>query len=226
MALGEVVGELLPLATGVAISPLPIIAVILVLLTPRAGATGGGFLLGWVGGIVTAVVAFGSLAEITGLGAGGAPPPAVSWLKLALGVMLLVFAAYQRHTELGEGDEPQLPGWMAAIDSFGPAKAVGLGMILAVANPKNLALMLAAGVTTSGAGLLPAENVVAGAVFTVIAASTVAGPVLGYLVVKDRMAELLAKLKARLIRDNKTIMTVVLVVLSFVLIGKGLGGLL
>ncbi|TDD90620.1 GAP family protein [Saccharopolyspora karakumensis] len=224
--MGGVIGELLPLATGVAISPLPIIAVILVLLTPRAGATGSGFLLGWAGGIVTAVVAFGALAEVTGLGAAGAPPAAVSWLTLALGVIMLVFAAHQGHTGLRQGDEPQLPGWMAAIDSIGPVKAAGLGMILAVANPKNLALMLAAGLTTSNAGLQPAGNVVAGAAFTVIAASTVAAPVLGYLVVKDAMAELLAKLKARLIRDNKTIMTVVLVVLSFVLIGKGLGGLL
>ncbi|MFC7343854.1 hypothetical protein [Saccharopolyspora griseoalba] len=43
---------------------------------------------------------------------------------------------------------------------------------------------------------------------------------------KDAIADLLAKLKARLIRDSRTTMTVVLVVLSVVLIGKGLGGLL
>ncbi|MEB3368980.1 GAP family protein [Saccharopolyspora mangrovi] len=148
------------------------------------------------------------------------------WLKLGLGVILLVVAVSRWHADQGGGDEPQLPGWMAAVDSFSPAKATGLAVILAVANPKNLALTLAAGVTIGGAGLTPAENVVATAAFTVIAASTVAGPVLGYRVAKDRMAELLADLKARLIRDNKTIMTVVLVVLSFVLLGKGLAGLL
>lgn len=224
--MGEVIGELLPLAIGVAISPIPVIVAILVLLTPRAGATSGGFLLGWVSGIAAAVVAFGILTGVTGLTAGGEPSAVVSSLKLGLGVILLVFAASQRYADLRQGDDPQLPGWMAAIDSFSPAKAAGLGLILAVANPKNLALTLAAGVTTGDAGLTPAENVVAAAAFTVIAASTVAGPVLGYLVAKDRMAELLADLKTRLIRDNKTIMTVVLVVLSFVLIGKGLGGLL
>jgi len=50
--MGEVIGELLPLALGVAISPLPIIAVILILLAPPAGSTSGGFLVGWVVGIV------------------------------------------------------------------------------------------------------------------------------------------------------------------------------
>lgn len=35
--MGEVIGELLPLGLGVAISPLPIIEVILMLLAPHAG---------------------------------------------------------------------------------------------------------------------------------------------------------------------------------------------
>lgn len=56
--MGTVLGELLPLAVGVAVSPVPIIAVILMLLAPRAGGTGQGFLLGWVAGIVAAVVVF------------------------------------------------------------------------------------------------------------------------------------------------------------------------
>ena len=34
--MGEAIGQILPLATGVALSPIPIIAVILMLVTPRA----------------------------------------------------------------------------------------------------------------------------------------------------------------------------------------------
>ncbi|GAA4234139.1 hypothetical protein GCM10022254_38320 [Actinomadura meridiana] len=49
--MGEVIGDVLPLAVGVAISPIPIIAVILMLLTPWARATGLGFLGGWTAGI-------------------------------------------------------------------------------------------------------------------------------------------------------------------------------
>ncbi len=50
-----VIGEILPLALGVAISPIPIIAAILMLLSPKARVTSVGFLLGWVLGIVVAV---------------------------------------------------------------------------------------------------------------------------------------------------------------------------
>jgi hypothetical protein len=45
---GAVIGDLLPLAVGVAISPMPIVAVILMLLSRQAGKTGTGFLIGWV----------------------------------------------------------------------------------------------------------------------------------------------------------------------------------
>ena len=46
--MGPVIGDFLPAAIGVAISPIPIIAVILMLLTPRARTNGPAFLVGWI----------------------------------------------------------------------------------------------------------------------------------------------------------------------------------
>ena len=46
--MGAVIGDLLANAVGVAISPVPIIAVILMLFTAKATANSLGFLLGWV----------------------------------------------------------------------------------------------------------------------------------------------------------------------------------
>ena len=37
-----------------------------------------------------------------------------------------------------------MPKWMATIDKFGEGKSFGLGIVLSAANPKNLALTLAA----------------------------------------------------------------------------------
>ncbi len=48
----QAIGDLLPSAVGVALSPVPIIAVILMLGTPRARTTGSAFALGWVAGLV------------------------------------------------------------------------------------------------------------------------------------------------------------------------------
>ena len=46
---------MLPLAVGVAISPVPIIAVILMLISARAKANGSAFVGGWVVGIGSVV---------------------------------------------------------------------------------------------------------------------------------------------------------------------------
>lgn len=61
-------GEILPLALGIAISPVPIIAGILMLLAPRARATSSGFSLGWFFRVVVAVALFVVLAAALGLG--------------------------------------------------------------------------------------------------------------------------------------------------------------
>lgn len=61
---GNSPGEILPLAVGIAISPVPIIAAILMLLSPQAKSTSLGFLVGWVAGISIAIVAFTLLSSV------------------------------------------------------------------------------------------------------------------------------------------------------------------
>jgi hypothetical protein len=62
--MNEVIGEILPLAVGIAISPIPIIAAILMLLSPRVKGTSVGFLIGWLVGIVVAIVLFTLISSI------------------------------------------------------------------------------------------------------------------------------------------------------------------
>jgi threonine/homoserine/homoserine lactone efflux protein len=224
--MGEVIGDLLPLALGVAISPVPIIAVILMLFAPRAGSTSMGFMIGWVVGIVLAVVAVLLLAGLIGDGSDDGPPAAVSWIKIVLGVLFILLAAMQWRSRPKPGTEPELPGWMSAIDSFTPGKATGLGFLLSAINPKNLAMAIAAGVAIGGAGLSGGQQTVAVIVYVVIAACTVVVPVVGYAVAADRLREPLDDLKSWLEANNATVMAVLLLVLGFVVFGKGLGELI
>ncbi|MGW0478069.1 GAP family protein [Nonomuraea sp. NPDC003214] len=218
--MGGVLGELLPLALAVAISPVPIMAVILMLLAPRAGGTSAGFLAGWVAGIAVATGVFVVLARTVGLSAGsGEPSAAVSWIKLVLGVLMLGLAGKQWRSR----GRPGLPGWMKAVDRLTPVKAAGPAAALAAVNPKNLMMCVAAGVTIAQGAVHELALLV---VFTLLAACSVAVPVVVYAVAAERMRAPLDRLKSWLERDNATVMFVLLLVIGVVLIGKGLGGLL
>ena len=67
--MGEVIGQTLPLAVGVALSVVPIIAVILILFTPKAKSNGIAFVVGWMIGILVVggiVLALGGVASDDG----------------------------------------------------------------------------------------------------------------------------------------------------------------
>jgi threonine/homoserine/homoserine lactone efflux protein len=222
--MNEVIGELLPLAIAVAISPIPIIAAILMLLGAKAGGTSLGFLVGWVVGIAVAAAVFTALAG-AGFGGSGEPSAAASWTKIGLGVLLLLLAVRQWRGRPESGADAALPGWMAAMDTFTLPKATGLGFALAAVNPKNLLMCAAAGTAIGSGGLSGGEDVIAVAVFTVLASSTVAVPVLAYAVAHDRLRRPLDELKEWLQAHNAAVMSVLLLVIGTVLIGKGIGGL-
>jgi Sap, sulfolipid-1-addressing protein len=219
-----ILGDLLPLAVGLAISPIPIIAVILMLLSRRAAATSSGFLIGWVAGIVIVTVVVLALVGQAGDTSGGKPSTLSSVLKLVFGAALLLMAGKQWQGRPKEGQAGTMPKWMSAIDSFTFVKALGLGFVLSAVNPKNLLMCLGAGTTIGAAHLPVGDIVVAMVVFTVLAASTVAVPVFGYLFASARLEAPLNSLRAWLTQNNATVMTVLLLVIGVVLIGKGIAG--
>src|SRR3954470_12867721 len=91
--MNEAIGQVLSLGVGVALSPVPIIAVVLMLATPRARSNGPAFLLGWLAGL--ALVGTVILLVSSGADASSDDGPA-SWvgvLKPVLGLLLLTVGA-------------------------------------------------------------------------------------------------------------------------------------
>ena len=223
--MGQVIGDLLPLAVGNAISPIPIIAAILMLLSPKAGAASTGFLVGWLVGILVGCGVFVLIAEATDMGSESGTSETGSWVKLVLGLLLIAASVRQWHKRPREGEEPHLPAWMRAIDSMTAGKALGLGFLLAAVNPKNLVMCIGAGVVIGTGDLSTGENLVAVLVFTVLSGVSVAAPVIGFAVAGDRMTKPLQELREGLVGNNVAVMSVLLLVIGAVLAGKGLGGL-
>jgi threonine/homoserine/homoserine lactone efflux protein len=195
------------------------------LLSPRAKGTGLGFLLGWVVGIVVAVTVFTLLAAVLPENDDDASNPTAGWIKIGLGVLLLLMAVKQWRGRPTGDHEPELPGWMKAIDTMTAVKGAGLGFLLSAVNPKNLLMAAGAGVIIGGtaASLETSQEAVAITVFTVIAAASVAVPVIGYLVASEKMAGPLESMHQWLVKENAVVMAVLLLVIGVAMVGKGIG---
>jgi threonine/homoserine/homoserine lactone efflux protein len=221
--MGSVSGEILLLAVGIAISPVPIIAAILMLLSPKAKGASVGFLLGWITGIVVAIVVFTLLSSVLPAQDESGSSPVRGVIKIILGALLLFLALRQWRGRPAEGEQATMPKWMSAIDSVTAGKALGLGFLLSAVNPKNLLMAISAGLIIGGAGLAVGQTVVVIVIFVLLAASTVLIPVVAYLIASERLAGPLDRLRAWLVNNNATIMAVLLLVIGVAVIGKGIG---
>jgi hypothetical protein len=220
--MGQVIGEILGLAVGVAISPIPIIAVVLLLSTPRGKGNSLSFLLGWLIGLGLVGVIVLLVADPAGASEDGGPAAWVGWLVLILGALSIVLGIRQFLGRPRGGEEPPMPKWMGAIDKFKPGQSLGIGFVLAALNPKNLTLTLAAAATIAGAGLAGGDPYIVLAVFVVIGTLGLAIPIGIYFLGGDKAAETLADLRHWLAVNNAAIMSVLFVVIGAKLVGSGL----
>ena len=220
-----VVGEVLPLAVGVGISPLPILVVILMLLTPRAKATASAYLVGWVLGLVLVSVLAAVLAQTTGISTQDEEQTTIAWGQVVFGLLLLMMAWQQWRTRPAPGQESVLPGWLSALDRFTPAKALGVGLLFSAGNPKNLMLTLTAAVTISASTLTTSQQIATMGLFILIASVGVLAPMVVFLVSGDSAARVLGGWRTWLAVNNANVMSVLLLVLGALFIGQGLGAL-
>jgi threonine/homoserine/homoserine lactone efflux protein len=221
--MGQGIGDVLTYAIGVAISPIPIIAVILMLFSPRARRNGPLFLAGWVVALaVVATVAY--LAAHDGNAATNTTADdSVSWGKVVLGVAFFALAARNWRRRPAPGQTAEMPKWMDTVDGVSPVKAFGLGVVLVVLNPKNLVLTLgAAGGLAQLPGLTTSDAVVALVVFVVVASLGIAGPVAYAMFGGEKARAALESTKEWLGAHDAAVMGVLFLVFGVDLIAKGL----
>jgi Kef-type K+ transport system membrane component KefB len=223
--MGKAIGGSLPLAVGIALSPIPIIAVVLMLTSRKAKVNGPVFVLGWlIGlGVVGAVVL--SIAGPAGASKSGSPAAWVSWVKIVLGVLLLLIAVRQFRGRPRGDEQPQMPKWMATIDKTTPVAALGLAAVLSGANPKNLLLAVSGGAAIAQTGIPGGQQAIAYLVFALIGTLGVGIPVVIYFVLGTRSQKVLGELKDWMSQHNAVIMTVLCLIIAAKLIGDAIGSL-
>lgn len=213
------VGAVMPFAVGAAVSPIPLVAAIVVLFTRRARTNGAVYLLGWAGGSAIVVTAAYVASRALGLGtADGAD--ATTGVHTGLGVVLLVLAARKWRTRPSPEDATT-PGWMEKIDGFGSGRILGLGGLLSV-NPKNVVLAIGAATALSQTDASTAAAAVGLVVFVVLGSAGVIAAV-GYAVVGgDRSTATLERTRDWMIANNAGVMAALLLVFGALLVSQGL----
>jgi len=220
----QAIGHLLPIALAVAISTVPIMATILVLLSPRRGRSALPFLLGWVLGIAIVVSLCTAFAQLIPTSRSPRrPETTIGIAEMLVGVALVVIAiiAWRRARR---NPSTAMPKWLNAVGSLGPWSSFGLAFALNV-RPKGVLLAVAAGLSLRADGLSLGESMVAIAIYTLIGCSTVAVPIIVTLAAPERMEPRLVSAKEWITRNNGIITAIILVMVGVVIFGTGLGRL-
>ena len=217
----DALGELVPIAVGVAISVGALIAQLVILTTPRWRRNGLAFLAGGVG-------ALGALVVVVSLLTSGAttdddgPSTLVAWVTLALGALLLWLAIGQWR---GRGNGDGEPKWLSGIADLSAGRAALLGAALMVVNGKNIPLAVGAAGAIGDLGLSAGQAAVAFAVFLALSGAGIGLPLVVRLTAGDAVGAPLARAREWLVRHGATITATVLLLVGANLVGKGLRGL-
>ena len=216
----SVVTEMIPLALVITLSPLSIIPAVMVLNAPRPRPAALAYLIGWVVALAVLTAVF---VEVSGLiGGFGEPPKWASWARIVIGVALIVFGTFRWFTRHRSAHSP---AWMRALTGASPTRAGGTAALLAVVNPKVVFMCLAAGLAAESAGLGLTDTWIVAAIFVAVAASSVALPILAYLVSGDRLEGPLSRLRDWMERHNAALVAAILVVIGLMVLYKGIHAL-
>ena len=221
--MGQGISEVLPFAIGIAISPIPIIAIVLILFSDRVRVNGPTFLLGWMLGLAVVGTVVYFVSDAAASNTSSTPSDSVSWGKVALGALLLGLARRNYAKRPKPGEPVVLPKWMATVESITPVRAFGLAIVLSVVNPKNLALALGAAAGLGQLGLDTSDAIVALVVFVVVSSASILFAVGYELIGGERATATLDHLRTWMTEHNSAVMAVLFLVFGVVLISQGLG---
>jgi len=217
----ETLGRSLPMAAGVAASPVPIVMVLALLMTDRAKANGSAFMAGWVACIisVSCLVVLSPGMQI----ARGAPTATGGYIKLALGCILLLLAVRQwRRRNLVTDNKIGKSSLMSRLDRVGIWQSLAVGFLILVLNMKNMPLT-AAGAHVIATSLLDRTGQLVLLIpYVALASCSVVIPVIIYYLLQDRAKALFESWKIWLVRNNSRVLLVLMVVFGVALSYDGM----
>lgn len=220
----QAIGASLPAAMAVALSPFPVIGIVLILAGRHGRRSGAAFTIGWLAGL--SIVA----ALVVSVFGGADDPDSTSsafadWSRVVAGAALIALGIRKWLRRPRAGEEVETPSWMASLDQIAVGRALLLGVLTSGANPKNFVLTASAVTSMIEAGVHDADMVAAVAVYVLLGSFTVLGALLAHIAGGARGEALLDSVRQFMVTNSATIMVVILLLLGANVLGGGLEGL-
>lgn len=218
----EVIAQNLAQVTAVAVSPMPLICLIVLMLAGSRAAA-----LSWVAGWLITVAVLLGLATVTSATPVGAAADetGVNYLAFVLAGLFLWLAWRSFGNRPAPGTQAQEPAWLSALGSMSEVKVFLLSAALIALNAKNLPIYAAVGASVAAADLGPAAATLTIAILAVLstlsAIVVVAVPVVG----GETAGDLLERWRGWLIQHNSVVMAVLFLFLGLTQLGNALGSL-
>lgn len=216
--------QLLALSLALAFSTVPILAALLILLSPNRSRSAIPFLIGWVLGMFAIAALLTMAAQF--VPASRLPrreDEAVGVLEIIVGAGLVVLGLItlwlgRRRTE------HRIPSWLESAGTLGPWSSFGLAVLLNL-RPKSLLVASAAGLALRADATSTVEAVIALAVYTAVGASTVAVPIIATVAAPARMEPRIVATRDWLTRNGEVLTSAIVILIGVLVVVVGVGRL-
>jgi hypothetical protein len=209
-----VVVDLLLIGLGITLEPFPLIAFLLILSSEKGTRKGLAFVLGWLACLIVVIAAVVLLTGGQPPAPATAPSTAVLAIKLALGVVLILYAVRQWRRM---GRPRKSPAWMGRLDQLSAWTAAGLAAFL-----QPWTLVAAGAATVSQAQLSSVAEYLVLVLFCLLATSSFLYLELSAVFRPASAEALIAKLRTWLDTHQDQVIVVISLLLGFWLAGKSI----
>ncbi|OBH32428.1 hypothetical protein A5692_15405 [Mycobacterium sp. E342] len=216
---GLVLAKLTAPALVVALSPIPIVvSLVLLVHNDRPYSSSVAYVLGRLVSLTVLAAGFMQFPRLFDDLLGPVPAWA-DWVVIGAGVVLMSFGTWlwwrRAHPTGG-------PGWEGSVGTITPSAAAAIGMFPMLANPKVLAASAAVGTEISTVRMTAVSSVLAVGYYAALASSTVAAPVLAYLVVGPRIDPQLERIRRWMQSQRRGLTAAAVVLAGFAVVLYGL----
>ncbi|WP_166873221.1 GAP family protein [Salinibacterium sp. ZJ450] len=216
----SVIGQILPLAVAVALSSVPIITALLILLSPARPVVSVALLVGWAFGVGAVLGLFTLGFGLASLTSRTGDDTAAGIVRILVGTALIAYSIRRFRRRVHHASHVT-PKWMAKVGRLNAPGALAFGFLLAL-RPKNLILSIAASVVIGDASLSLANTLIVIAIFTLIGISTVAAPTVAHLAQPERTREPLNSMREWIIDNSTNLIFILVIFVGVVIISSGI----